>query len=135
MTTRLSRKHDESDSYMEDRGCHLHDRCLTCPLPNCYLDRLPGDTEHSRSRRERREAIYRSVSRGMSVRKAVKKYGVSERTVHRAIEAKGKLLYKHEPPADDIPGKPVSEISHGIKERKPPPVMQENADPLCLTRT
>ena len=72
-----------------DRGCHVHPRCLSCPLPVCILDdprakqraAIPG----------RRRHLLRLLRSGYTVEKAAPLVGVSRRTAYRLLHRVDKL--------------------------------------------
>jgi transcriptional regulator of acetoin/glycerol metabolism len=66
-----------------DTGCEVHHSCLTCPLVRCRFDE-PGGTRVllRRGRDVQMAALQR---RGKSVNEIARRYGVSRRTVFRAL--------------------------------------------------
>ena len=69
-------------SSLKDTGCEYSPSCFTCPLPMCKYD-LPGPVEvHVRN-----QGICDARKGGMSVKETAKRFGVSLRTVHRALRA------------------------------------------------
>ena len=73
----------EFTSY-QDGGCDLHPSCLTCPLPRCRYDD-PGWVQREQ-RTSRDMAILQMRARqALSVDELAERFGVSTRTVHRAI--------------------------------------------------
>jgi hypothetical protein len=73
----------EFTSY-RDAGCDLHSSCLTCPLAQCRYDD-PGWIQRG-EREERDTAILRARSaEALPVVDLATRFGVSTRTVHRAL--------------------------------------------------
>jgi hypothetical protein len=66
-----------------DTGCEVHHSCLSCPLVRCRYDE-PGGTRLllRRGRDVQMAALQR---RGESVNEIASRYGVSRRTVFRAL--------------------------------------------------
>ena len=62
-----------------DTGCHLQPACLTCPLPECYLDD-PNRRGSGNENNERDTKIRNSEKR---VAEIAVEYNLSTRTVHR----------------------------------------------------
>ncbi len=59
-------------------GCHLHDHCLSCPLPVCYFDR-PAPVK------EREAEARRLVAEGKSHREAARIMGIGRSSVTRLV--------------------------------------------------
>ena len=66
-----------------DTGCEVHHSCLTCPLVRCRYDE-PGGTRVL-LRRGRDVQIAALQRQGESVNEIASRYGVSRRTVFRAL--------------------------------------------------
>ena len=77
----------ERHPYRDD-GCDVSSSCLRCPLPQCKYD-VPNSSR--RARRDRRDAeIAAARRRERLVASALaRRFGVSERTVWRALERQG----------------------------------------------
>lgn len=78
-----------------DEGCDVAPSCFNCPLPVCKFD-YPGvmgsNAKRWFLRNTRAEAIRRDRAAGMMVEAIMRKHGVSQRTVMRAL---------HDTPEDD----------------------------------
>lgn len=106
-----------------DTGCAESPSCLNCPLPQCVHD----TQRYATVKAKRNRLIYEAHEEGITNDELQKRFGLGWRQINRIIEAKGE--WNGQPMQfgdDDLPGKPVSEISNGIKARKPLPVMREN---------
>lgn len=65
-----------------DEGCELFPRCLRCPFPVCRHD----DPEwHLKRKADRNAQIRRRRRQGLSIAELAEHFGVSKRTVHRAL--------------------------------------------------
>lgn len=76
-----------------DDGCWLHDHCLTCPLPRCVFD--VGTAQQLLQERVKARAveIRRAVrEERLSIQQAAERFGVSVRTVARALAKAKKEL-------------------------------------------
>jgi len=69
-----------------DQGCELFPSCLNCPLPKCVEDEPRGQQRLRMEARKRRMAELRR--RGQSVKEIAGLFGVSRRTVQRALSPK-----------------------------------------------
>jgi len=69
-----------------DEGCEFFSSCLNCPLPKCVEDEPRGQQRLRMEARKRRMAELRR--RGQSVKEIAGLFGVSRRTVQRALENK-----------------------------------------------
>ena len=69
-----------------DDGCQVSPSCLHCPLPKCKYDD-PG--WYQRQLRQRRDLAIRRARRaqGLTVPQLSQLFGVSQRTVFRAIQS------------------------------------------------
>ena len=83
---RKRRQHDAlpENVLYEDTGCEVNVSCLTCPLPQCRYDDPAWYLRYRRANRDRR--IYAECARGLTVFEAAAVFGVSPRTVHRALQ-------------------------------------------------
>jgi predicted DNA-binding protein (UPF0251 family) len=72
------------DGYVD--GCYVFHRCLECPLPQCIYD-LPAEQRPARAENTVQQfpAIQAARQRGMSVEEIGRTFGVSRRTVNRAL--------------------------------------------------
>ena len=69
----------------QDTGCHIAPSCLNCPLVRCIYDETPAADKEAIIR-ERDEEIYRMyLQRGPDTRWLAGHFGVSLRTIYRAI--------------------------------------------------
>ena len=77
--------HDDGSIY-QDGGCRVSRSCLDCPLAQCVLDQPKRDG--TEGRKARRLAIYQAITEeGLSIEAAAVKFGVTERTIFRALKA------------------------------------------------
>jgi DNA-binding CsgD family transcriptional regulator len=74
------------DIEWRDQGCELSPSCLNCTLPKCVEDEPRGQQRLRMEARKRRMAELRR--RGQSVKEIAGLFGVSKRTVQRALENK-----------------------------------------------
>ena len=65
-----------------DEGCDLCPSCLDCPLPRCRYD---GPERRQVAKELRNEEILALHREGRGVRELSRRYGVSPRTIYRAI--------------------------------------------------
>ena len=82
---RTARQRDALPENIEyrDTGCEVNDSCLTCPLPQCKFDDPAWYHQYRRDNRDRQ--IYAQCQRGLTAFQAANVFGVSPRTVHRAL--------------------------------------------------
>jgi len=68
-----------------DEGCEFSDSCLDCPFPTCIYDE-PGGRQHrlKSSRDKQMQSLFSSG--GKEVKELALMFGVSQRTVQRAIK-------------------------------------------------
>lgn len=66
-----------------DKGCDLHDSCLSCPLPYCRYDDSMGIRRLQSN--ERKAEILECYKSGMQPFDIAKKVGCSRETVYRII--------------------------------------------------
>ena len=71
-----------------DEGCELFPACLNCPLSRCVEEEPRGRQKLRKSVRAKRMAELRQ--NGNSTAEIAKSFGVSTRTVQRALKAKEK---------------------------------------------
>lgn len=72
------------ETHYRDTGCEVSPSCLRCPLPACVYDQPVAD-RHA-ARRDRDAEIRRLYhERGADVTGLAKRFGVSRRTIHRAL--------------------------------------------------
>ena len=77
------------DINWRDRGCEFFPACLNCPLPKCLEDEPRGQQRLRMAARKRRMVELRQV--GKSVREIAGLFGVSKRTVQRALRRDHKV--------------------------------------------
>jgi len=66
-----------------DEGCELFPSCLNCPLPRCIEEEPRGKQRLRMLARARRMAELRRA--GKSIKQIAELFGVSKRTVQRAL--------------------------------------------------
>ena len=69
-----------------DEGCDIFPSCLNCPLPRCIEEEPRGKQRLRTSARAKRMVAFRQ--NGKSVREIAELFGVTERTVQRALRAR-----------------------------------------------
>ena len=67
-----------------DEGCEVSPACLRCPLPQCKHDEPGWYRREQRAERDRTMLRLRSRE-GMTVAQLARRFGVSKRTVFRAL--------------------------------------------------
>ncbi len=83
----------------QDEGCDLAASCLNCPLPVCIYDE-PGGKQRLLKRRRTSEIARLHFQEKKSVRELARIFGVSTRTVQRALrEERGKAGAREGPVA------------------------------------
>jgi hypothetical protein len=70
--------------HYRDEGCELAPACLDCPYEKCVYDE-PGGKQH-RIKDMRNQEISRLYHAGKVVAELATMFGVSQRTVHRALK-------------------------------------------------
>ena len=74
---------DDNDHY-QDKGCEVSPSCLRCPLERCIFDEPEGGRHAAQQSRD--EEIYgRYLQDGPDIKALALRFGVSRRTVHRAV--------------------------------------------------
>jgi len=68
-----------------DEGCDLATSCLDCPFPKCIYDE-PRGRQHWKKRQRDTEIANLFSSKGKGVKELALMFGVSQRTVQRALE-------------------------------------------------
>ena len=71
--------------HYRDEGCELTVSCLSCPLPACIYDQPRGRQRWLKKARDRQIARLFATS-GKSIKELALEFGVSERTVQRALK-------------------------------------------------
>ncbi len=75
---------EPSEDYFPDTGCEVSPSCLRCPLAKCIYDE--PEEERRQAQEERDKEIYRLyLERGPDIHALAERFGVSRRTVHRAV--------------------------------------------------
>ena len=69
--------------HYRDEGCEYAESCLECPFPQCLYEK-PGGRKRWLKRARNRE-IKRLFNAGRKVKELVAIFGVSKRTIHRAL--------------------------------------------------
>ena len=70
--------------HYQDEGCTLADSCLKCPFPRCIYDLPGGGTRLFKEGRNKE--IIRLALAGKTAKELALKFGVSRRTVQRALK-------------------------------------------------
>jgi len=89
--------------HYRDEGCEFADSCLSCPLPKCIYDE-PGGKQRWLKRLRDRKIVRLFSTEGRGVKELALMFGLSERTVQRALKnslptqslAKGKIKSQRE---------------------------------------
>jgi hypothetical protein len=69
----------------QDEGCELAESCLSCPFPQCLYEQPRGKQSWLKKARDREIVrLYNSKRKG--VRELAQMFGVSERTIQRALK-------------------------------------------------
>jgi len=66
-----------------DEGCEYAASCLDCPFPRCFYDEPRGRQRWLKERRNKE--IRRLFARGKKIYELAPLFGVSPRTIHRAL--------------------------------------------------
>jgi hypothetical protein len=69
----------------QDTGCEFSQSCLNCPLPVCVYEE-PGGRQRLVKRKRATEMVRLYTTEGKSVRELAKIFGVSTRTIQRALK-------------------------------------------------
>jgi hypothetical protein len=72
--------------HYRDEGCEYAKSCLECPFPRCIYDE-PRSRQRWRKRARDRQ-IRKLYENGMKVKKLAVLFGVSQRTIRRALESR-----------------------------------------------
>lgn len=77
--------------HYKDEGCELADSCLNCPFLQCIYDE-PGGKQHwlKKARDKKIARLFRSE--GMGVKELASIFGLSQRTIQRALSNSLKAL-------------------------------------------
>ncbi len=76
--------------HYRDEGCELAHSCLNCPFPRCLLD-TPGGPQHWRKEKRDTEIVRLFHQERRTVKELAQRFGVSVRTVQRAIKVVNSL--------------------------------------------
>ena len=68
-----------------DEGCELADSCLDCPFSECIYDQ-PGGRQRWLKRQRDKELFRLFSTEGKEVKELALLFGVSQRTVQRALK-------------------------------------------------
>ncbi len=68
----------------QDEGCDIYPSCLSCPLPRCRYDAPGGIRALLGAHRD--QIIVYMRGQGIGVDELARRFGVSRRTVFRALE-------------------------------------------------
>lgn len=68
-----------------DEGCDLARSCLDCPFPHCVYE-LPGGRQRWLKKRRDSEINRLFAGEGKEVKELAKMYGISQRTIQRALK-------------------------------------------------
>jgi hypothetical protein len=69
-----------------DDGCEVSPSCLNCPLPRCKYDE-PGWYPRELRQQRDRQILQARDAQGLTVPELSQRFGVSQRTVFRALRA------------------------------------------------
>ena len=84
-----------------DEGCEFAESCLNCPFPECIYDE-PGGKQHWLKRMRAKEMARLFTTRGKGIKELAQMFGVSQRTVQRALklalgDSDRRIAWKDEP--------------------------------------
>jgi hypothetical protein len=71
--------------HYRDEGCEYAKACLDCPFPQCLFDEPRGRQQWMKQTRDRE--IKRLFDTGSKVKELAALFGVSERTIQRALKS------------------------------------------------
>jgi len=71
--------------HYQDEGCEFAESCLNCPLPLCVYEE-PGGRRRLLKRLRAKEMARLLTAEGKGIGELAQIYGVSERTVQRALK-------------------------------------------------
>ncbi len=75
--------------HYRDDGCELANSCLNCPFVRCIYDEPRGKQRWLKRMRAREMA--RLFTRGRKIKELAQMFGVSQRTVQRALKEKSEI--------------------------------------------
>ena len=70
--------------HYKDEGCEFAASCLNCPFARCVYDE-PGGKQHFVQELRNRE-ILRLYTEGKEIKELASMFGISQRTIHRALK-------------------------------------------------
>jgi hypothetical protein len=70
--------------HYQDEGCEFADSCLNCPFARCIYDEPGGKQQFIK--RLRNQEILRLYTNGKEIEELAATFGVSQRTVQRALK-------------------------------------------------
>ena len=71
--------------HYQDEGCEFADSCLDCPFPKCIYDE-PGGRQRWLKRLRAKEMARLFTTKGKGIKELALMFGVSQRTVQRALK-------------------------------------------------
>jgi len=74
--------------HYQDNGCELAASCLNCPLARCIYDE-PGGRQRYMKRLRNKEIVRLFASEGKDLKELAAIFGISQRTVQRALKREG----------------------------------------------
>lgn len=84
----------------KDEGCDLANSCLNCPYEECIFEK-PGGKRHWMKKERSAEIIRLHTEEGKAVKELAEMYGVSKRTVQRALKFARSGIGNNRSNADD----------------------------------
>ena len=75
--------------HYRDEGCELANSCLDCPFPQCIYDQ-PGGRQRWLKKKRDREIVRLFIAEGKRVKELALMFGISQRTVQRALKGNKK---------------------------------------------
>ena len=75
--------------HYRDEGCELAYSCLDCPFPQCIYDQ-PGGRQRWLKKQRDREIVRLFITEGKRVKELALMFGISQRTVQRALKGSKK---------------------------------------------
>ena len=80
------RKHDLPPEFCHyrDEGCDLAASCLSCPYPQCIYEQ-PGGRQRWMKTTRNREIVRQFTKEGKGIKELASTFGISTRTVQRAL--------------------------------------------------
>ncbi|GEM_PF-615072 len=87
--------------HYRDEGCELAQSCLNCPFPQCVYEQPRGKRRWLKKARDK-EIVRLFLSKGKSVKELAQVFGISQRTIQRAIKQYVSSPLRHEKKEDVI---------------------------------